>query len=168
MSAASYIETSSPLLSHLFPIYWLTVNGSLLPPPSYVFLRRYCTRLGWKGASPAKNGSMYMLGVEAFPLFDGKWASERENRLLIGDLSPPCRFSLPPHLMTMYPICCPPPRVSSLPTRLDLEGIRDCVDKDAVLVKTTASAGRRRCISASLIARSVPRQVERVVDDISS
>ena len=92
-----------------------------------------------------------MLGVEAFPLFDGKWASERENRLLIGDLSPPCRFSLHPPSMTMHPICRPPS--SFLPTRLDLERIRDRVDKDAVQVKTSASAVRCRCISSS-IARS--------------
>ena len=151
MSAASYIETSSPLLSNLFPIYWLTVNGSLLPPelclPSAVL---YPVRM--EGCLSSQKWMIYMLGVEAFPLFDGKWASERENRLLIGDLSPPCRFSLHPPSMTMHPICRPPS--SFLPTRLDLERIRDCVDKDAVQVKTSASAVRCRCIHASSIARS--------------
>ena len=80
-----------------------------------------------------------------FPLFDGKWASERENRLLIGDLSPPCRFSLHPPSMTMHPICRPPS--SFLPTRLDLERIRDRVDKDFERRRSSLIVGLSHTVS---------------------
>ena len=55
-------------LHHSYPIFFLSMahrERLAAAPPSYVFSRRYCTRLGLKGTSAINE--LTMLGVEENP-----------------------------------------------------------------------------------------------------